>query len=97
MHEGGFSVEVDEAGRFVFRTPDGMPLDAAGAPRTAPADVVSRLRAATAARGVAIEPDTGVPDWGGEEMDEELAIFALLRADERGEGRGSRPSYTSRS
>ena len=77
LHEEGFQVVADAAGKFQFLRPDGVPLPAEppaacweGAP-LAPTD--ARLAAA----GVSIGPHTATPDWYGEPLDLSAALDVL--------------------
>ena len=79
VHEEGFQVVADSAGRFQFLRPDGAPLPAvpaaprwegAGAPL---APTVARLAAA----GITIGPHTGTPEWYGESLNVAAALDVL--------------------
>ena len=79
VHEEGFQVVADAAGRFQFLRPDGMPLPAvppapqwqgAGAPL---APTVARLAAA----GITIGPHTATPEWYGESLNVAAALDVL--------------------
>jgi hypothetical protein len=89
VHEGGYSVEVDEAGDVRFRTPWGwlMPevprAPRIGAGADGAADAVIRLRSANESAGLGIEAWTGTPRGHGERLDLDWAIYVL---------RGGRPA-----
>ncbi len=83
VHEGGFTAAMTDDGVLVFRQPDGSRVEDAGRSGPVPDTATEGLVAANALQGVVIDPDTGVPDWNGEEMDDDLAVEALLRADAR--------------
>ena len=79
VHEEGFQVVADAAGRFQFLRPDGAPLPAvppapqwqgAGAPL---ASTVARLAAA----GITIGPHTATPEWYGESLNVAAALDVL--------------------
>ena len=79
VHEEGFQVVADAAGRFQFLRPDGAPLPAlppapgwqgAGAPL---APTVARLAAA----GITIGPHTATPEWYGESLNLAAALDVL--------------------
>ena len=79
VHEEGFQVVADSAGRFQFLRPDGAPLPAvpaaphwqgAGAPL---APTVARL----AASGITIGPHTATPEWYGESLNVAAALDVL--------------------
>ena len=79
VHEEGFQVVADAAGRFQFLRPDGVPLPAlppapgwrgAGAPL---APTVARLAAA----GITIGPHTATPEWYGESLNVAAALDVL--------------------
>ena len=79
VHEEGFQVVADAAGRFQFLRPDGTPLPAvppapqwqgAGAPL---APTVARLAAA----GITIGPHTATPEWYGESLNVAAALDVL--------------------
>ena len=79
VHEEGFQVVADSAGRFQFLRPDGKPLptvpaaphwQGAGAPL---APTVARLAAA----GITIGPHTATPEWYGESLNVAAALDVL--------------------
>ena len=79
VHEEGFQVVADAAGRFQFLRPDGEPLPAvppapgwqgAGAPL---APTVARLAAAD----ITIGPHTATPEWYGESLNLAAALDVL--------------------
>ena len=79
VHEEGFQVVADAAGRFQFLRPDGTPLPAvppapqwqgAGVPL---APTVARLAAA----GITIGPHTATPEWYGESLNVAAALDVL--------------------
>ena len=77
VHEGGFTVELGEAGEVCFFWPDGRPVaDAPPAPIWAGPPLAStdaRLEEA----GLRIDPHTATPDWLGERLDLQWAITVL--------------------
>ena len=85
VHEHGYRVVTGSQGEppLFFRR-DGQPVALADGSRrggSAPdADAVAVLRAAHAARGVAIDATTAFPRWDGTPLDAHLAVQALLAA-----------------
>lgn len=86
VHEGGYSVAVEKQSRlasrlqFGFWRPDGTRVGDAGRSGPVPDTASADFAAANAARGIVITSGTGIPDWGGEQMDDDIAIEGLLRA-----------------
>ncbi|MBM4246233.1 MAG: DUF222 domain-containing protein [Deltaproteobacteria bacterium] len=93
VHEHGYRVITEDPGEPRFFDADGRPvpladetlrapigrrLDAGGT--TPDADVLAALRAAHAARGVAIDAMTAFPRWDGTPLDAHLAVRAVLAA-----------------
>ena len=91
VHEHGYRVVTEVAGEPRFLDADGRPVPLADdalrttqgrdsrATETAP-DALAVLRAAHAARGVAIDAATAFPRWDGTPLDAHLAVAALLAA-----------------
>ena len=79
LHEEGFQVVADGAGKFQFLRPDGAPLPAvAPAPRWEGAgEPLAPTVARLAAAGVSIGPHTATPDWHGEPLDVTAALDVL--------------------
>lgn len=66
VHEGGFGVERLDGGHFRFTAPSGRVIsacDGAEAGTNVPADGEEKLRAAHAASGPTIGPESAVPGW----------------------------------
>ncbi len=77
VHEGGFSVESDGRGGFVFRNPDGMVIDQVPPVVRGEAAAVPDMHRAT------IDSVTTRPHWHGEPLDLHYAVEVLLHAEER--------------
>ncbi|MGD8681814.1 MAG: DUF222 domain-containing protein [Lysobacterales bacterium] len=77
VHEGGFGLETHPSGDFVFSLPDGeiLPDSFAGRSRGNVGDILEANRR----NGLNIDPSTAVPRWLGEEMDDQMAVQALIR------------------
>lgn len=83
IHCHGFAVRVDQAsGQLVFTTPAGDVLPTAPLPE---GPVALDPEAVERAIGVVIGATTGACLWGGERMDLDLAVGALLDLERRGE------------
>jgi len=93
VHEHGYRVLIARDGGPRFFRSDGEPVPLADetprtllgsdapAPGTMPdADALAGLRAAHAARGIAIDATTAFPRWDGTPLDAHLAVQALLAA-----------------
>jgi len=93
VHEHGYRVETASSGEPRFFRRDGRPVPLADEPVRMPlapdshaagsasdADVLAALRAAHAARGLAIDATTAFPRWDGKPLDAHLAVQALLAA-----------------
>jgi hypothetical protein len=94
VHEGGFSVAIESQSRLapllqgraqrwsvLFRRPDGTIVADTGRSGTLTATAAADLVAGNTRRGIFIDPDTGIPSWGGEQMDDDIAIAGLMRKD----------------
>jgi len=80
VHEGGWSVRLDAAGRAVFYRPDGRrPPDVPPRPAVAQQPAAA-LEAANHRLGVDPDAWTATPDWLGEPLDLGLAIDTLRRS-----------------
>jgi hypothetical protein len=77
VHEGGFGLETHPSGDFVFSLPDGetLPDSFAGRSRGNVEDITDANRR----NGLNIDPSTAVPRWLGEEMDDQMAVQALIQ------------------
>lgn len=72
VHEGGFEIDVLGPGRFRFRRPDGVPVPAAPPSEPVTTDLEEVLA------DLEITAETIVSSWGGERLDLDAALFALL-------------------
>jgi hypothetical protein len=77
VHEGGFGLEARPDRTFRFSLPDGTHLP--NAPDGRSRGNFEAVRAANEADGLQIDPRTIVPNWGGEEMDPQLAVLELIQ------------------
>ena len=70
VHEEGFQVVADVAGRFQFLRPDGAPL-----PAVPPAPQWQGAGAPLAPTGITIGPHTATPEWYGESLNVAAALL----------------------
>ena len=77
VHEEGFGVQAASSGAAWFTRPDGTLIPPGPDPRSR-GNVVA-LKVKNRAMGVNITPDTSVPRWCGEKMDNQLAVLGLLQ------------------
>ncbi|MEE4190407.1 MAG: HNH endonuclease signature motif containing protein, partial [Halieaceae bacterium] len=77
VHEGGYGLEKDAAGKPVFISPTGGRIP--DCPETRFRGNVFALTAAHHRAGLDIGPQTPVPRWGGETMDDGMAVEGLLK------------------
>jgi len=77
VHEEGFGVQAGPFGANNFTLPDGT-LIPPGPDSRSRGNVVA-LKVKNQAMGVNITPDTSVPRWCGEKMDNQLAVLGLLQ------------------
>ncbi|MGD8580444.1 MAG: DUF222 domain-containing protein [Lysobacterales bacterium] len=77
VHEGGFGLETHPCGDFIFSMPNGeiLPDSFAGRSRGNVGDILDANRR----NGLNIDPGTAVPRWLGEEMDDQMAVQALIQ------------------
>lgn len=76
VHEGGFHVAMRAAGTPKFADPTGRILPPA--PETRFSGNVFALRQHNQRNGLKIDPETTVPHWEGEKMDNGMAVEGLL-------------------
>jgi hypothetical protein len=82
LHEGGYRLDTDDDGHFVFYRPDGQRIrEAGGAPKCFRGNNFSddALRARHADLGLVIDAATSRSRWLGEPMDDQLLIEAMWR------------------
>ena len=77
VHEGGFTVEMLSCGEVHFTHPDGKTIPANGQTRFR--GNVLQLMTDHAEAGIEITPETPIPAWTGERMDDDLAVMGLLQ------------------
>ena len=77
VHEEGFHVERRADGGLEFRWPDGREFPDVPDPVPVPDDPAQALRALHVARGLQINPRTGISGWYGERIDMGWAIDVL--------------------
>jgi hypothetical protein len=77
VHEEGYQVERQPGGALQFRRPDGRTIPDVPPPSTVPADPVAAMRARHEQNGLALHPQTAIPDWRGEPLDLGYAIDVL--------------------
>ena len=77
VHEGGFGIRCGAGGEITFSNPQGQTIPAA--PQTRSRGNVFALFAAHQQAGIHITPETPIPDWHGERMDDSMAVEGLLQ------------------
>jgi len=77
VHEGGFGLRARVGSGFIFSLPNGETIPAT-ADRRSRGNVV-HICETNRRNGLAITPQTAVPQWNGERMDAELAVLALIQ------------------
>jgi hypothetical protein len=79
VHEEGFGLHAQADGRIYFTDPQGHKLPDAGETRFC--GNVFALMAENSQSGIHITHETGECQWGGEQMDDDLAILCMLQLD----------------
>jgi hypothetical protein len=77
VHEDGFGLELGEDGEVRFRAPGGWLVPEVPAPPPLTGDGAAVLRAANERAGLVIDPWTPTPDWHGEPLDLDWAIYVM--------------------
>jgi len=77
VHEGGWSVERDEEGRFSFVAPTGKSV-ATAASEEWRGRIEELMREWEEAHGLEIGPETNEPLWDGSALDYDVAVSGLL-------------------
>ena len=77
VHEEGFGIHSQADGNVYFTDPQGHHLPDAAEPRFS--GNVFALTAKNSQSGLRITPQTGECRWGGEQMDDDLAILCMLQ------------------
>jgi len=80
LHEGGWAVEFREDGDVVFHRPDGRPMARIPKRPSVGVEPVRELERTHDALGLRIDPWTVTPDWEGDPMDTDWALYALRDA-----------------
>jgi hypothetical protein len=79
VHEGGWSVEHDDAGAWTFIAPTGKSVSAE-TPRAWVGDILTWLQEWADEQGLDLGPDVNEPLWDGTRPDYDYAVSALLAA-----------------
>ena len=77
VHEGGYGLQLDEAGNPEFTSPQGELI--AAAPETRSRGNVFALTHTHQQAELGIGPRSLLPNWRGERMDDSMAVEALLQ------------------
>jgi hypothetical protein len=77
VHEGGFGLEALASNEFQFTRPNNEVIPPA--PETRSRGNVFFLIQQNSALQLDITPETPIPDWDGEGMDDDLAVMGLLQ------------------
>jgi hypothetical protein len=77
VHEEGFGVNSQVDGEVYFSDPQGHRLPATGETRFR--GNVFALKGANRRSGIHITHKSGECQWGGEQMDDDLAVLGLLQ------------------
>ena len=80
VHEGGFTIELDEAGEPLFLAPDREVIPFIPRPARAPDDPIAVLEAAHAE--LAIDEETGLTSWDGTPVDYRACVGVVCAADD---------------
>ena len=77
FHEGGWTMELDEKGDARFYRPDGSLMPPVPEPPALPAEPATALADRHDALGLQIDSWTVTPDWEGDRLDVDWALFTL--------------------
>ena len=77
VHEEGFGIHAQADGQVYFTDPQGHHLPDAGDTRFS--GNVFALTTKNSKSGLRITPQTGECQWGGEQMDDDMAILCMLQ------------------
>jgi hypothetical protein len=77
VHEGGFGIEKQSCRETVFTAPNGNTIPAG--PEKRSRGNVFRLVRQNTRNGLQITPETTIPRWYGDQMDDDLAVLGLLQ------------------
>jgi hypothetical protein len=82
VHEGGFGVRMNAAGRPEFSDRQGRKIPEA--PQTRYRGNIFALINTNRINGVKVTAETCIPNWGGESMDDDMVVGALMELDSLG-------------
>jgi hypothetical protein len=77
LHEGGWTMELDESGEPRFYRPDGSLMPPVPEAPEMPREPVRALEGRHDALGIEIDSWTPTPDWEGDHLDTDWALFVL--------------------
>ncbi|HSM29843.1 MAG TPA: hypothetical protein VK854_04015, partial [Woeseiaceae bacterium] len=77
FHEGGWTMKLGEDGEARFYRPDGSPMPDVPEPPAPPAEPAAALAGRHDALGIPIDAWTAAPDWEGDRLDLDWALFTL--------------------
>ncbi|RLB48401.1 MAG: hypothetical protein DRJ42_23290 [Deltaproteobacteria bacterium] len=78
LHEGGFTVTLDDQGQALFRDPEGRALTLEPAMPLGQGQAVVHLRAANENAGIRIDSHTCESEWRGERPDYDYIVARLM-------------------
>jgi hypothetical protein len=79
VHEGGFGIRQTAGGEINFSDPRGQTIPT-GPEKRSSGNAFS-IFAAHRQSGIKITPETPIPSWLGERMDDSMAVEGLLQAE----------------
>ena len=79
VHEGGFGVQANPSGASHFTLPSGKLIPPG--PETRFRGNVVAIKSANRKNGLNITPNTPIPAWYGDRMDQNMAVEALLQSE----------------
>jgi hypothetical protein len=77
LHEGGWTMDLDESGEPRFYRPDGSLMPPVPEAPEMPREPVRALEGRHDALGIEIDSWTPTPDWEGDHLDTDWALFVL--------------------
>ena len=95
VHEGGFTVTIDDNSIFHFFTPEGHPIQPCPTAPALPPNPDEALAAHHRDLGLVIHPWTVTPTWDGSPINHDWAVEALLPPEVVGAPPGSGPRSSS--
>jgi len=81
VHEAGYGVRSETGQGAVFSLPNGTTIPQG--PDTRSRGNVSAITSNNQINGLEITPETAIPQWHGEQMDNEVAVEMLLQCELR--------------